>query len=99
MSRVRGKRDTHGVGEEENPRSQPPPPTAGRFACRRAGPRGSCAGGGRSCRLGRGGRVSMESIRARFSAEEIQRAIELHRTIHPVSIETRQGTATFYEAN
>lgn len=49
--------------------------------------------------LGKDGGVTMEAIRNRFSAEDIQRAIELHRTIHPVSRETRQGTATFYEAN
>jgi hypothetical protein len=46
-----------------------------------------------------GGRLAMEQLRANFGAYEIERAIEEFRTIHPVSVETRQGVATFYEAN
>lgn len=51
-----------------------------------------------SCRMN-GGRLTMEQLRGNWSAEQIERAIERDRTIHPVSVETRQGVATFYEAN
>jgi hypothetical protein len=46
-----------------------------------------------------GGRLTMEQLRKHFTVLEVEAAIELFRTIHPVTVETRQGNATFYEAN
>ncbi|TXH48009.1 MAG: hypothetical protein E6Q97_26070 [Desulfurellales bacterium] len=46
-----------------------------------------------------GGRVTFRGVAEKFGAEAVERAIELDRTIHPVSIDTPDGVVTYYEAN
>lgn len=46
-----------------------------------------------------GGRLTQAQIEGQFGADALAFAVEHARTIYPVSVDTRQGLATFYEAN
>ena len=46
-----------------------------------------------------GGRVTTQQLGQLYAASEIERAVELDRTIHPVTFDTIVGLVTYYEAN
>lgn len=46
-----------------------------------------------------GGRVTTRQLGELYAASEIERAVELDRTIHPVTLDTITGLVTYYEAN